>query len=49
VPETTASSPQAGNKRDGEAALNARVVGSERLSNNCILDIPAFDAAFNSP
>ena len=49
LPERPAASPQAGNKRYDEAALNARIVGSERLSNNCIFDIPAFDAAFKAP
>lgn len=49
LPETPAASAQAGSDGHDEAALNARIVGSERLSNNCIFDIPAFDAAFNAP
>jgi hypothetical protein len=49
LPEAPVASAHAGNGGYDEPALNARIVGSERLSNNCILDIPAFDAAFNSP
>lgn len=49
LPEAPVASAHAGNGGYDESALNARIVGSERLSNNCILDIPAFDAAFNSP
>ena len=48
LPEASAASAHAGNGRYDEAALNARIVGSERLSNNCIFDIPAFDAAFKA-
>ena len=49
LPEASAVSAYAGNGGYDEAALNARIVGSERLSNNCIFDIPAFDAAFKAP
>lgn len=49
LPEASPASAHAGSGRYDEAALNARIVGSERLSNNCILDIPAFDAAFKAP
>lgn len=49
LPEAPVASAHAGSDGYDEAALNARIVGSERLSNNCILDIPAFDAAFKAP
>ncbi|MFM6987371.1 MAG: hypothetical protein ACKOXG_01710 [Arenimonas sp.] len=49
LPEAPVASAHAGSGGYDEAALNARIVGSERLSNNCILDIPAFDAAFKAP
>ena len=49
LPEAPAASAHTGSGGHDEAALSARIVGSERLSNNCIFDIPAFDAAFNAP
>ena len=49
LPVASAASAHAGSGGYDEAALNARIVGSERLSNNCIFDIPAFDAAFSAP
>ena len=46
LPETPA--PYAASAQD-ESAVRARIAGSERLSNNCLLDMPEFDAAFNAP
>ena len=46
LPETPA--PHAASAQ-GESAVRARIAGSERLSNNCLLDMPEFDAAFNAP
>ena len=49
LPDAPAGSPSAGTAKDDEASLRARIAGSERLSNNCIWDIPEFDTAFGTP